>query len=64
VQEIIERHYNWIKRCWTPNRENYIGLSELYGEHEDFRIYYENYHPKMVEFLSLAMKIFAEKKLS
>lgn len=64
VQEIIQRHYNWVKRCWTPTRESYIGLSQLYNDHNDFRVYYESYHPQMVEFLSLAMKIFAERKLS
>jgi DNA-binding transcriptional MerR regulator len=63
VQAIIQRHYNWVKRCWTPTRESYVGLSQLYGEHNDFRVYYESYHPKMVEFLGLAMRIFAEQRL-
>ncbi|MBA2651971.1 MAG: MerR family transcriptional regulator [Tatlockia sp.] len=30
VQALVRRHYEWIKRSWTPNRESYIGLSQMY----------------------------------
>lgn len=64
VQKLIQRHYDWVKMCWTPNRESYIGLSDLYLEHADFKSFYEKYHPKLLKFLSSAMKIFAARKLS
>lgn len=33
--ELTDRHYRWICRSWTPNRESYTGLGELYVS-EDF----------------------------
>lgn len=64
VQKIIKKHYEMTKIFWTPNRESYIGLSELYCSHPDFVKFYEDIHPKLLKFLMEAMKIFAEKNLS
>jgi hypothetical protein len=36
VQAIIRKHYQLTTRFWTPTRESYIGLSQLYGSHPDF----------------------------
>lgn len=64
VQALIKKHYQMTCQFWTPNRENYIGLSQLYGSHPDFVKYFDNLHPKLLDFLTKAMKIFAEKELS
>ena len=64
VQALIKKHYQMTCQFWTPNRESYIGLSQLYGSHPDFVKYFDNMHPKLLDFLSKAMKIFAEKELS
>ncbi|STX51234.1 transcriptional regulator SkgA, mercury resistanc [Legionella busanensis] len=63
VQEIIERHYNWVKKFWIPTQESYIGLSQMYLEHKDFKYFYENIHPKLLNFLTEAMTIYANKIL-
>jgi DNA-binding transcriptional MerR regulator len=64
VQQLIQQHYEMVKRFWTPTKESYIGLGEMYLAHADFRKYYDNYHPELAEYLVAAMKIFAEKQLS
>jgi DNA-binding transcriptional MerR regulator len=64
VQKIIKKHYHMTSQFWIPNRESYIGLSELYGSHPDFVKFYDNLHPKLLKFLAAAMKIFAERELS
>lgn len=64
VQALIKKHYQMTCQFWTPNRESYIGLSQLYGSHPDFVKYFDNLHPKLLDFLAKAMKIFAEKELS
>ncbi len=64
VQKIIKKHYQMVTQFWTPNRETYIGLSQLYASHPDFVKFYADIHPKLLKFLMEAMKIFAEKNLS
>lgn len=64
VQELIGRHYAWVKHFWTPDKQSYVGLGEMYLAHPDFRAFYEAYHPKLAEYLVEAMKIFAENNLS
>lgn len=64
VQDLIRRHHAWVKNFWTPTRESYVGLGQMYLDHADFRDFYKAYHPKLVEYLVEAMKIFAERELS
>ena len=63
VQALMKQHYIWLKRTWTPTKEKYIGLAELYQKPE-FRIFYDSRHPKLLQFMLEAMRIFAEKELS
>lgn len=60
VQAIIKRHHTWINQWWTPTKEAYRDLGELYVSQDKFREYYDNIHPEMATFLAKAMKIFAE----
>ena len=64
VQSLIRRHHAWVKHFWIPTRESYIGLSEMYLAHPDFREFYKNHHPKLLEFLVEGMRIFAENELT
>jgi DNA-binding transcriptional MerR regulator len=63
VQDLIQRHYAWVKNFWTPTRQSYIGLSQMYLDHADFREFYTKYHPDLVEYLVKAMKVFADREL-
>lgn len=64
VQDLIHRHYNWVKHFWTPNRKSYIGLGQMYLEHPDFKNFYNQFHPDLVMFLVDAMKIYAKEQLN
>jgi DNA-binding transcriptional MerR regulator len=64
VQALIKKHYQMTTKFWIPTRESYIGLSQLYGSHPDFVKFYNDIHPKLLDFLVEAMKIFAERELS
>lgn len=64
VQQLIQQHYDWVNNFWTPNRATYKGLGQMYLDHPDYRIFYNRYHPDLVEFLVEAMNIFADQKLS
>lgn len=64
VQKLIKKHYEMTKIFWTPTKESYIGLGKLYGSHPDFREFYAGLHPRLLRFLTEAMKIFAERNLT
>jgi len=63
AQALVRKHYAWVKQFWTPTRESYIGLGQMYLDHSDFREFYEAYHPKMTVYLVEAMKAFVEREL-
>ncbi len=63
VQTLIQKHYDLTKEFWTPNHDTYIGLSQFYGSHPDFVTYYEAIHPKLLPFLTQAMKVYASNHL-
>ncbi|MEW6157775.1 MAG: MerR family transcriptional regulator [Verrucomicrobiota bacterium] len=62
VQNVIRRHYEWLKQFWTPNRESYGGHSQLIVD-SDLRKAYEAHHAQLPEFAAAAMKVFAEREL-
>lgn len=61
VQAIIQTHYNWVCHFWTPNKETYIGLSQMYQDHPEFKEFYTEPHPELLEFITKAMAVFAEQ---
>jgi MerR family transcriptional regulator, thiopeptide resistance regulator len=63
VQGLIGRHYVWLKKFWTPNQESYAGHAEFLATSE-LRKAYDKYDPRLAEFMSGAMKKFAEKELN
>jgi len=64
VQDVIRRHYEWLKQFWTPARESYAGHSQLIVDSDLRKAYEEAYDPRLPEFAAAAMKIFAERELS
>jgi DNA-binding transcriptional MerR regulator len=63
VQALMRKHYTWLELTWTPNKESYIGLTQLYQTPE-FRKFFDDRHPQLLGFMVEAMKIFAERELS
>lgn len=64
TQSLIKKHYQFTKLFWTPNRESYIGLSQLYSSHPDFEKFYADQHPKLLSYLVEGMKFFAIAELT
>ena len=59
VQELVRRHYNWIKKCWTPTKESYASHGQFIADSE-LRKAYERYHPKLADFMRDAIQIFSQ----
>ena len=64
VQEAIATHYQWVSRYWTPNRESYTGLGELYVQDPRFRSNYDKTDPRLAEFMRDAIAAYAAANLS
>jgi len=60
VQELIGRHYQWLKQFWTPTRESYAGHAQLIVDSE-LRKAYEAHHPELPEFVAMAIERFAQE---
>jgi hypothetical protein len=63
AQELIEQHFAIASRFYAPSREAYIGMAMLYSEDPAMEEFHNAYHPRMVEFLGTAMRVFAGRRL-
>lgn len=63
VQEQVASHYEWVCIFWTPNREQYIGLAELYGQDPRFTEFYDAKAKGLTEFIGEAIRVWAEQNL-
>jgi DNA-binding transcriptional MerR regulator len=63
VQALVAGHHAWIENFYPCSAEIYRGLAQLYVEHAEFRAFYEKVRPGLADFLSAAMKIYADEVL-
>jgi MerR family transcriptional regulator, thiopeptide resistance regulator len=63
VQDVIAGHYRWITQHWTPNRESYTGLGDLYADDPRFRANFDRTDPRLAEFLRAAIAEYARANL-
>ena len=66
VREDVRRLHAWVTRSWVkpPNREAFLGLANLYGEHPEFRALYEARAVGLTDYIMAAMRAFAEVELN
>lgn len=64
VQDHIAGHHAWLTQFWTPDRESYTGLGEMYADDPRFRSQFDAIDAALAEFFRDAMAIYAEKNLS
>lgn len=62
LQAVIRRHYEWLKRSWTPTREAYAGYSRMIEDSELSKAY-EACQPRLPKFIAAAIRTLAEKEL-
>jgi MerR family transcriptional regulator, thiopeptide resistance regulator len=63
VQAIVQRHFEWLKAFWTPNRESYPSHAQMIVDSE-LRRAYEAHHAQLPEFIAAGIKAFAERELA
>jgi DNA-binding transcriptional MerR regulator len=64
VLDTLDGHYRWLASgSWTPNRESYTGLGNLYADDPRFRKNFDKTDPRLAEFMRQAMTTYAETRL-
>jgi hypothetical protein len=63
VQLLIKKHHAFANQFHISNKDVYKALAEVYLKIPEFRDQLDHFHPKLSEFMSKAMVIFAEKNL-
>jgi hypothetical protein len=63
VQELVTRHYEWISLFWTPDRETYRALADMYVADHRFRSNYDKFGDGTAELLRDAIHVWADANL-
>ena len=63
VQQLVRRHHAWVCFFWTPHREAYTQLGEMYVADPRFTAHYDQHGPGTAAYLRDAMRLFAERNL-
>jgi DNA-binding transcriptional MerR regulator len=63
VQEAVDGHYRWVSTFWTPNREAYTGLGNLYVDDARFTENIDKTQPGLAAYLRDAMAVYARARL-
>lgn len=60
AQDVISRHYSWLKKFWTPTKESYMGHAQFIVE-SDLRKAYEVFHLDLPNYISEAIQVFCRQ---
>ena len=60
--ELTDRHYRWICLSWTPDRESYTGLGQLYVDSPDFKVQFAHAEG-FAEYVRDAIAAYAQARL-
>jgi DNA-binding transcriptional MerR regulator len=63
VIEAVDAHHRWLLNFWTPNRESYAGLGDLYADDPRFAEQLNAVRPGFAEFMRHAMTAYAIARL-
>ncbi|TQM82310.1 DNA-binding transcriptional MerR regulator [Saccharothrix saharensis] len=61
--EVTDRHHAWLSRSWTPNRESYTGLGELYADAPEFKAQLDEHAEGLAEYVRDAIAAYAAARL-
>lgn len=60
TQALVARHHAQIATFWTPDRESYRGLGQMYVDDERFTATYDAFTPGLAVYLRDAIEVWAE----
>jgi DNA-binding transcriptional MerR regulator len=63
VQDVVARHYAWMCRSWTPDRDGYLCVGRMYVDDERFTENIDRAHPGLAMFMRDAIEVWAPANL-
>jgi DNA-binding transcriptional MerR regulator len=63
AQAVVAEHFRWTCQFWTPDRESYPGLGQLYVDNPEFRAQFDAQDPGLAEYLRDGMAAYAHTSL-
>jgi hypothetical protein len=63
VQQVIAKHYAFVKQFWVPSRKAYKSLALTYVLDPAFKETYESFAPGLASFIKSAIEIWADQNL-
>lgn len=65
VQQLVRRHFNWLSKIWTPDRESYVLHAQGFIDFAWKKAFdqLDDNHPRLAQYFANAAKVFAEKNL-
>lgn len=63
AQQVMAEHYAMVAQFWTPNRDSYTGLGQLYVDDPAFKNRYDAVQPGLAEYLRDATAAYADQHL-
>ncbi len=63
VQALIKAHHDWVCLFWSPTREQYIALGEMYSADPRFTEFYDVKAKGLTEFIGEAIRVWSEANL-
>lgn len=63
AQALVARHYRWVSAFWTPDRETYVNLGQMYVDDPRFAATYDKHAEGSATFIRDAMAVYAERNL-
>jgi DNA-binding transcriptional MerR regulator len=63
AQELTDRHHRWVSLSWTPDRESYTGLGQLYVDSPEFKAQFDELGEGLAEYVRDAIAAYARARL-
>jgi MerR family transcriptional regulator, thiopeptide resistance regulator len=64
VLDAVDGHFQLVSRFWTPDRQSYTGLGQMYVDDPRFAKNYEDVRAGLTAYLRDAMKAYADARLT
>jgi DNA-binding transcriptional MerR regulator len=61
--DVMAEHYRSVAQFWTPHRNSYTGLGQLYVDNPEFKARYDAKDPGLAEYLRDATAAYAAQRL-
>ena len=62
--DVMAEHYRSVAQFWTPDRDSYTNLGQLYVDNTEFKARYDAKDPDLAEYLRDATAAYAAQRLS